>query len=92
MPKRRFVVHLAYVANIEIEAESKEEAETKGEDILQSNSVYSDDALDEMHDKAYQAGALGSGPPLMKKRAYQMRNMDFEPDEVSVIAEKEVLD
>lgn len=77
----KFEFKLSYVARIEIEARDREDAFHKAHDILDSHSVYNDDALDVMHDEAYCAGGLGSDPPLRKKRAYSMRNQDFEPDE-----------
>jgi len=77
----RFRARLAFTADVEIEARDKKTAMLRAKDMLDDLSVYNDDALDVMHDEAYCAGGLGSDPPLRKKRAYTMRNQDFEPEE-----------
>ena len=80
-----FNVKLAFMAKIDIDAPDEEFALQKAKDILDTHSVYDDDAIDIMHDDAYCAGAFGGDPPLRKKRAYTMRNQDFEPEEPVIV-------
>ena len=77
----KFKMKLSFVAVVDIEAQDEHEAFRRAEDIIDAHSVYADDELGVMHDAAYCAGWTGDDPPLKKKRAYTMRNTDFEPQE-----------
>lgn len=81
MANKKWRLDLHFSAHIEVEAPDEQTAIRKGQDILDAHSVYEDDRLDIMHDEAFCAGGTGDDPPLKKKRAYMLRNEDFQPTE-----------
>ncbi len=85
----KFRMKLSFVAVVDIDAQDEHEAFLRAEDIIDAHSVYADDELDVMHDEAYCAGGTGGDPPLKKRRAYTMRNADFEPQEPLLVVRAE---
>lgn len=83
----KFIADLSFTAHIEIEAKDAQEAKIKAQGMLEARSVYEDDRLDDVIDKAYCAGGTAEDPPLLKgQRAYELRDKNFEVGEVSVRA------
>ena len=89
MKMAKFKMKLSFVAVVDIDAPDEHEAFRRAGDIIDAHSVYADDELDVMHDEAYCAGGTGDDPPLKKKRAYTMRNTDFEPQEPLLVVREE---
>ena len=86
----RFIATLSFTAHIEIEAPDYDNAESIANGLLVSRSVYEDDKLDEVIDKAFCAGGTGDDPPLLKgQKAYELRDADFQPDQVAIFEERE---
>ena len=81
----KFKMKLSFVAVVDIDAKDEHTAFQRARDILDDHSVYADDEIDVIHDAAYCAGGTGDDPPLRKKRAYTMRNTDFEPQEPLIV-------
>ena len=78
----KFMADLRFTAHIEIEAEDAEEAKIKAEGMLDARSVYEDDRLDDVIDKAYCAGGTAEDPPLLKgQRSYELRDRFFEAED-----------
>jgi len=80
----KYIADVSFVAHLEIEAENAEEATAKAHAVAESHSVYSDDALEEILDKTYCAGGTNEDPPMRNRRVFELRNPDFEQDEISV--------
>lgn len=78
----KFIADLSFTAHIEIEAKDAEEAKIKAQGMLDARSVYEDDRLDDVIDKAYCAGGTAEDPPLLKgQKAYELRDKFFEAED-----------
>lgn len=86
----RFVATLSFTAHVEIEAPDYDAAESIANGMLDARSVYEDDKLDEVIDKAFCAGGTGDDPPLLKgQKAYELRDADFQPDQAAIFEKRE---
>lgn len=89
---RKYNVYLEFSANVIIEAETPEDAVTKGSAMLGSRSVYEDDVVEKWIDEAYLAGLesrehpLGEGPG--KRKASTLRDRDFNSDNDPEVVEE----
>lgn len=89
----KFISDLSFTAHIEIEAKDAKEAKIKAQGMLDARSVYEDDRLDDVIDKAYCAGGTAEDPPLLNgQRAYELRDKLFEAEDPVVRLEIPDLD
>lgn len=86
----KFIATMSLTAHVEIEAPDYDTAENIASGMLDARSVYEDDKLDEAIDKAFCAGGGVDDPPLLKgHKAYELRDADFQPDQIALLEEKE---
>ena len=86
----RFIATLSFTAHVEIEAPDYDAAESIADGMLDARSVYEDDKLDEVIDKAFCAGGGVGDPPLLKgHKACELRDADFQPDQIAISEMKE---
>lgn len=89
----KFISDLSFTAHIEIEAKDAKEAKIKAQGMLDARSVYEDDRLDDVIDKAYCAGGTAEDPPLLNgQRTYELRDKLFEAEDPVVRLEIPDLD
>ena len=87
---RKYNVYLEFSANVIIEAETPEDAASKGRDLLDARSVYEDDVVEKWIDEAYLAGLESREHPLKEqgRKAYELRDQDFNSDNDPEVVEE----